>query len=1655
MRSTGDFMDLVPPAGVSAPVWLLQLTGGDVRLLQDAMALMAVANYPAHGAGAPQVFEGLAACFEAVNRREGSAVAGQWARAARRLAGAIHKLTADQAHVNRPTKRERERPTWGVLLRLAELARSAQGLDEGSACIAGHILLAQLRRTRAGDEDAPSFKPLATKTAARLAACMQACIPGSESSTAIEWRSLTTLKAFTSATVPPVATKTHIGEVRALANTLVRALEQQAGTEAPSSEQVLIITGGKAVPGPNATAERRINKPRKAHPSAAGLMKTASYACMAEAFAVQRYWHWLAPSELQSVTRKLAAVLLCDADEGDTADFALLALVSLLISHDHACTLKLSLKRNDDMWFCPVLGCAFVDRGLLLDLDGPRGSHGHVLVVFPRMVSREIRRRLAQRPETTELAGLMQRTPDAAWLSAAEQFVCSLGDPAHPPRSARLSHSLGAAFVATGSTGPVAAQQTLNWGLTGDSAPNYYGIPAQVANAAAERAFRWLELGEPEELPDGMWSGRPDVPNDDAMRGSWQACGEPVQHALAQMPTCQTVNGCLELFNPAMVACWRALPLVDGGRPTRPDRPSLADTLVHPRWYRRDDKDSQERSSARPLLRSEAAADVLSAAVALRQLLVQRLRELGMRDAELPRTLIDGKHAASLFVEVAWKAGADHRLIARAFSEKLLEKNKAPWTGAPNLGRVFWLSESVVADEEWAQVLLSGHGRNLAHTGSVALSRPVMRLLEDCVPFVERTLERLALPRFAGGLHQPAALQSPQLDLRFIDRRTEPTSRPRDIPSHHIDSDTLPALVIVDACLAQLGQAPSMPKAARVLMALICASGLIHSDDVIGAWEALSSADAAPDAAWVEWRRSSGQILRMPKQPQTWVATTLCGRLPSPSVAEAELRDWLIQQFPAVQWPTRERATIAALCYLAARWVRLHVPPFAVEAFRPELVAATFDGPSNARLCHGDPRQAIGLMDMPRPRQSLRQANAASDGDLMQIKAVLNKHVPRHRKLGGPERRAKRIDALLQGRFDPDQLSPIAAMVLTWLRQEAARWNPRAPRRDVPGTWNEYLRRMLPVLLTAEKEGRDPTTFTPGDWQQLGREILNTDDVEDPAKHAQVEGERRIAVTRMAMLLASQPDYPDAMAMLDNGSTAGKSPSYRPSRASVLVTDFDVETCTWLLQAKQLDWPLEGLLDEAQLQLAYDGCARADETNALAMSDISADGTLMAFWPHGFTHMKREWNHRTIVLRPATTAVVLAVKEALVRHPERPAFLFSQQGARIDLRLGRAMQTRLSAMLRTITGNPRLVWHALRGAGLMRRLAPGWEVDVLRYLQGPLLLRHAQSVMDKLAGASVSHVAEALGCSGHLSPGVPIRHYLTAWPYWYAMAMRAAVAVKVRVSPELADLVPGASRALLSTANCRFRQDGVVDDWAWLVKQLHFQGWRKDRDPLKHQVLPAIQAARDHTPLPAINRSRYLLLRTLGVDTKTAAHMARTAHGRALRLEPAGALLRRFDEVHRPADGSPPSDVMRRSTIKTLDTPAGRALFTALVFLPEAARTVLRQWLDGSGPTPNLARAQEVLRNLPSDIGLDFGSTLVGPRIDLDGRLRRPTANTEAECDDAGVQNSLRLFQLPSADAARPEVPTRPNDHRAAVLSALARLTLQIPPALNHTRSKP
>lgn len=1640
-------MDLVPPPSVTHPGWLLQLAGSDALLLSDALALLVIANYPTHGAGALKAFEGMAVCLEAWHEKTGDEAAAQWAQVARKLVAYGHRLTAQFAHVTTPTTREHERPVWGVFLRLSDLSGSDHGLHDGAASLGGLLLLAQLQRTRAQHEEVAAFKPMPTKAAARLLACAQASKLGSRSETATAWLGLSTAPEFTASSFAQAANATKVGEVRALASTLTNALARLSKVAPPGSLQP-IVPGSSQKPGGSApsTSSKRTKKPRKERPGAAGLMKTASFATMAQAFGVFRYWHWLAPDELKPVVGKLVAALQSEEDGTDAADFSLVALVSLVMSHDHDVTLKLSLKKNGDIWFCPDLGCAFVDRGVLLELEGPRGSHGYVLVVFPALVVAAIRHRLKTRPDAEVLGDLMQTTPDEAWLSAAEHFTSQLGDPSHPPKSARLSHSLGLVYLETGAPPVVAANQSLNWCLCADSAGNYYGISARTANAAAGKVFERLGLGAPEELPEEMVSGRPDMPNDDDIRNAWAKAGAPVQDALQRLPTQTGIQECLALFNAAMVACWRALPLVDAGRPLRPDRPTLADCLTHSRWYRRDDKDLRE-NGARLLLRTEQATDVMGAAIALRLMLICRLRALGIGETQLPRTLVDAKPAASLFVEVDWKTDRSGRLVARTFSDGMLKANPQPWSGLFNLGRVFWLCESAVANEEWAEQLLSGHGRGMASVGSIALSRPVMELMNGVAPLVERTLQRLDLPRFAGGLHAPAPTQPAQLDLRSIDRRATLASRPSDIPHHHVDSDTLPALVIIDACHAELGRGPAMPPPARVLMALICASGLMHSRDVVAAWAALANKTVKADTPWHEWQRVSGQRIRMPKLPQTWIATDICSEWPTLAEAEGALRTWLVDRFPGVQWPAREGATIVALCYLAARWIRLHVPPFLVDAYRPERLAGTFDQHSNARLCSTDAREPLAPMDLPRPRLVLRKKEPPNGTPLQQLTEVMRKRVRRNLKLGGYEARARRIGEVIKARFDLDDTSPVAKMVAAWLLQEASRWNPRAPKRDAPSTWVEYLRRMLPVLERYEKEGRDPASFAPEDWKALGAAIVNTDDVEDPAEWPRVRTERHHALARMVVLLARDPRYPDAVWAISTRDAAGTPARYRPAKASALVTGFDIEACAWLLQLMQADWPLESLMLEAQLRITWEGCARADETNAMALSDVSADGTQVSFRPHNFTHLKREWNHRTNELSHKTTAVVQAVREGLLKLPGRRAFLFSQEDARVDLRLGRAMQAKLIAMLRAISGNALTAWHSLRGGGLMQRLVAEWEKHLTRYLSGPLQLRHAQALMDGLKGNSINHFASALGCSGHLSPGVPIRHYLTAWPYWYSCAMRTALA-PVRVSPELADALPGADRRLLSTANHRYRNDGDVDDWAWALKRLHYPGWRKDRDPLRQMALPPLAPAQDDRQVPVINQTRYLLLRTLKLDTTTAAGTARIAHRRALRLEPMGSLLKRFDEIHQPADGLPASEVMCASSVRMLHMPVGDDLFKAIVHAPAPAHDVLHQWLACTGPMPNADRARCVLQTLPAEVGLHFGWAPGIEPIALTSDQHELRIRSEPASKHTGEMPRVRIFRVPAIGPATTGEKPRLNDHTTALLTALAKLTLQIRPHL-------
>jgi hypothetical protein len=242
--------------------------------------------------------------------------------------------------------------------------------------------------------------------------------------------------------------------------------------------------------------------------------------------------------------------------------------------------------------------------------------------------------------------------------------------------------------------------------------------------------------------------------------------------------------------------------------------------------------------------------------------------------------------------------------------------------------------------------------------------------------------------------------------------------------------------------------------------------------------------------------------------------------------------------------------------------------------------------------------------------------------------------------------------------------------------------------------------------------------------------------------------------------------------------------------------------------------------------------------------------------------------------------------------------------------------------------------------------------------------------------------------------------------------------------------------------------DGDIDDWAWALKRLHYLGWRKDRDPLRHLAPPRLASAQDDRTVPAINQTRYLLLRTLKLDTVTAAGVARIAHPLALRLEPMGALLRRFDEVHQPADGLPASAVVCASTVRMLHRPLGDALFKWIVHAPTPVHDVLGQWLEGNGPVPNADRVQCLLQALPTELGLSFGWAAGVERAALAGECDRTRIRSGPSSNHTGDMPRVRIVCVPPIDPIPTGDQPRTNDHTTAILTALARLTLQIRPHL-------
>lgn len=1635
----------------------------DAALQLAAERLATAACTPEQGDGALLVFSMARACCETLGAADCDPIKA-WTTLAANLAENGLPASKKHAQIQEGSRRDRRAKVWGPLLRMADL-HAQHKLTPGCRVAVGLAL----------SQGLASGVALSKKVADQLSGMAGACVRGSGHEYAAEWVAFSEANLLDAAELKSVVNSGAPEQIRSLAATLLRALDGLPAVPLPASirsDAPGAVAGGIAagttadeanqqpfMPEPSGDDEphgKRKKRSQSTQPrlkqvaSVKGVSKDASFARTAHVFGVPDAWDRYAPHRLSPVTQAIGQAL-APARQGLTRSLAVLAIMAMVVSHDHrpAARLRIGLRDGEvpDLYYCPKYRCVFASRRLLLRLKTDDGTPDLIPLFVPGDAADEIARLLHAQPDARDLVDLFGIQNLDEWLRQTEAWLSGLGDPAHKSTSGRVSHALGLMYRLVGASEVEAALLTLNLALAPDGALHYIAISAERAYELACRVFDFLKLQRPAPPPAGMRIGSRDVPTFDEMREDWADLSQKACDGLQRMSTAGALDDLLSAFTQVMVAARRAYESLTGARHENLGMPRVADLLGSDQEGYTDDKRTQP-SSARLLTMTPDLRHVISVVCEARALLLARLRALGVPEEQIPGELKVLLPWTPFFFRLKRGGKRNKRLLTlRVLDGKTLEKHKRPWKGASNMGRHFWASAAGRSDVDWAEQVTCGHGRGLAHVGSPCLGIPVAVLQDGVSSLVRSTLDALALPAFGGGLSPPVPQIDPVFDFRFIDARDRGArfvgSAPGDMPAHHCDSHSTMALPVARAMRTHVGEDDHQANGATVLLALAAIDGLTYSQDIRSVWGQLRQNQGTPAAAFITVQRTGGQSFELKLLPATRTALDLAGPLPAWDVAERALRTWLVARWPSIRWPTRPGGVLAAVCWIAARLVRLCQLPILVQAYRPEVNAACYDAVSNLRLKTGGAPVVLGGAELrPLLRPITRRARSTGKTVLQQM---LRQHggiaMSKLRK-GGEERRAKVLHAWFERSFPVHSLTPVALMVLRWVLAECDRWNPVRPHRDQPSTIYKYLQRLL-AALDLLPEGTDPAAFGAAEWRQFGTAMLDTSDVVLEADLAKAFRWRRVALGRLVSVLQTLPQYGLARHAVSGPDVPAGVVPRAVSAARVMVRPADLETAVVALHTVYDDDFVQALAAEARLRLAFDLRARADEINALELSDLAADGSFASIDTVGFTHLKTTLSMRLARLSPRTAEVMLQLRAALRALGKPPRLFFSEVNGQEDLRHGYRQQVVVDAVMRGVLSHPGFDPHALRGNGFMDGLCPNHTDHVIAMLAGPFELVHARAIVDGLAGASPAHVAVQLNTTGHASDGVAVADYMTAWPWWYAAGMRVTL-TDVPLTPALAARIPGCSKSGLATWRRRAKHRGTVDEWCWSVRR-HVPGWTW-RPACTAEVptapparAPAVAAkpttlANPLVSLPFAKQVHYLVLRQLGWEDVGARGDARIGDRAGDALEPLLLLLPVHAEVHDP--GNPdPSDRPRDSAARLLEVPPGQALFKHLLVAPSVASQLLLQMLRGAAPTCSKAHVDEALRALPQALGLElaFGPGEPGTtfkQIFKASRRVRVTGLTRAPKPAPRV----RVIEA---------LPSPINQCTAAEFTALARLILE------------
>lgn len=1600
-----------------APAWLIDLVPDEQQ--RDWVRLVCVAcGMDNKGTALAPGFEALGAAFKVYSQ------ALNWQRLAE--AGKLIDSVAARA---KATVRHQElalppdarmQPILHAICR-ARPRSERLGREVRSAQIAQSIVVL----------DAMRDGTAASQTAIQRSGAMaSACRDASHMRGKEDWRDLAKLAPFI-----PEALKKYLGahpNGKSQHWELARQLQDaQASDEhypllkirsAPAAGREAESVGSTAAPGqanPSGSTTPTHDKPEEvAAPSVLAAKAAAVYAGMAEQFGVQLVLNRLPPARLTKVTQGCHAALRGPDDT--TADQALLLTMAVVICHGFKSTLKLAFGASAgvDIWYCMQDRCVYYDRDVLRGRRPKDGRPNWGTLYVPPEAADRIETLATARESVRQLSDLFSPAVVADMASDTMAWAKTLCDPAHAAWAARVARSAGLAYLEAGASDVESAIFTLNLSLAAPSAPSYYAPDPARQHALAALVLARLGYEAPARAPHANDQADTDVPNDDDIRKEWAAIKEATRAPLQRFPGAD-VAGVLAATNKAMVGLRRGFELLTGARDKLRENPRFRDVLTSAEWFYHHDKRTPVRSD-RLLAMTDALADLVRTARLVRDQASARLLELGVKPENLPPQLVAPDAGASVFVflhSVARKDGL-HVVLRRLEDDDMKDLLTQLWPGDSNMGRRYWVRQASLSSEWMAERVLTGHGRGLNHTGSACLSVPVIELMQGGRRTVLATLERLNLPRLGSALDaEPTAIPI-LIDLRKYGRRRHPGSAPSDIPAHYCDPHALGAWHVIEAVRPSLGKVSTLSATGRALLGLIAADGLCHTDDLRAAWPCLQAIAKSAGAAWLKWIRPNGQPMAMPMQAPTRLAADEVTTWPTFEEAETELAGWLREVAagapgPQVIWPADSHAVVTALCAQAAYWIRLHLAPFLLEAYRPLTLAATLTWASlDQLLAPSLPAPSARIVPFGRRRSQIR-AWTDRRSDLARIRAEVGKVVLSTENIGEHKARVKAVLAKIDSKdaesdkvklhraqasvlnadvvpmFNPSALTGAAAMILLWVQLECELTYRRGKDPLDPVSIYQYLTRVLARLLKHWPHDLDATTVPPKRWRKITKAILRRDSRESDTRW----DNRRIAWQRIVRTLSGSPLHAAAAAALDDTKAGDVKRKYVQAAASTLLTQRHVAQLHHVIAIAFADEPLAGPQAHAMADLLSDPGMRKSEAGVPRLENLSEDGSFIVKFGNGFDPSKTPRAVGPASLCPATATRLVSLRSDLESlHPPHSHF-FAEQEGKVDRVYAMAVYDVLVDLTRVVAGTDEVHGHSHRGSAAMRRLVPNWEAVLRRLATGPFELVDALAIVDAMRGAGPEHLATVLCGIGHASHRTFVRRYCTAWPLFYAAAMRAQLAtVKLDQSvilnmPHLnvgktgKEVKAACKRALSRRRTFVYeRPSGEPrDDWAWGVRH-HFDGWDRDRQTREPDASRPPGGGGELIVEPATpsqpgreTELLYVVLRSLGLSSLAAMVKARIGLSDGARLDSVLAampILSTWDGVRQPQALKPK---FLKFILRMVSSDVGKALIAAISHTDATVRDVLLGQLADHAGAPDVTPQglHTVLRALPPGLALE------------------------------------------------------------------------------------